>query len=109
MTTFFKKTAKDWGRLSLMEQLANIGAEVCRALRFKNKGDKNEAKVAFYRALELFDLTIADEKNRFRLKEILRMREIFADYFLGNNPYHFKDSDFDRYFLLFNLAIRKRF
>jgi len=36
------------------------------------------------------------------------MREIFADYFLGNNPYHFKDSDFDQYFLPFNLVIRKQ-
>jgi len=107
MTIFFKNTAKNWGCFSLMEQLANIGTEVSRALRFKNKGDKNEAKAAFYRALELFDLTINDEKNRFRLKEVLRMREIFTDYFLGNNPYHFKDSDFDRYFFPFNLAIRK--
>jgi hypothetical protein len=50
MTTFFKKTAKNWSRFSLMEQLANIGAEVCRALWFKNKGDKYEAKAAFYRS-----------------------------------------------------------
>jgi hypothetical protein len=74
----------------------------------KTKVTNTKPKRLFTGALELFDLTIADEKNRFRLKEILRMREIFADYFLGNNPYHFKDSDFDRYFLLFNLAIRKR-
>ena len=106
MTTFFKNTAKSWRYLSLMEQLANIGAEVSRALRFKNKGDKDEAKMAFYRTLELFDLTIADEKNRLRLKEVLRMREIFTDYFLGNNPYHFEDSDFDQYFLPFNLIVR---
>jgi hypothetical protein len=52
-------------------------------------------------------ITINDEKNRFRLKEILRMREIFVDYFLGNNPYYFKNKDFDQYFFPFNLAIRK--
>jgi len=107
MTIFFKNTVKNWSNFSLMEQLANIGAEVSRALRFKKKGDEASAKAAFYRALELFDLTIDNEKNRLRLKEVLRMREIFTDYFLGNNPYNFKDSDFDRYFLSFNLAIRK--
>ena len=60
-----------WQKMSLIEQMANIGSEVERAINWKNKNDKEYSRMAFERALELIDLTISDGKNRWRLKEIL--------------------------------------
>lgn len=71
-----------WFQQSLSYQLGNVGSEVSRTLNWLNKGKKEHANLAFERALELFDLTVADPKNKKRLKEILRTRELFAEWFL---------------------------
>lgn len=51
-----------WKKLSLIEQMANIGSEVERAISWKNKNSKEYSAMAFERALELIDLTLSDEK-----------------------------------------------
>ena len=40
---------------------------------------------ALERAIELLDLTIADPKNKKRLKEVLRVREALLDHFIFDN------------------------
>lgn len=95
-----------WQKFSLLEQMANIGSEVERAIKWKNKGNPEYAEKAFERALELFDLTAADDKNKQRLKEILRAREIFADFFIGGNTYNSTDKQWQNYFYAFNFAAR---
>src|SRR3990172_12060540 len=85
-----------WYRLKLVEQIANIGSEVERMIAFQEK-DKDFAKLALYRALELVDLTVADPKNKKRLKEILRLRELLVDFFFENRYKTEKDSWY-RYF-----------
>ena len=65
-----------WQRLSLAEQLANVGAEVGRMRR---RRAPEERVAAFERALELLDLTLADPRWRGRLKEIARAREVLCD------------------------------
>jgi hypothetical protein len=95
-----------WNQLSLMEQLANIGSEVERTINWRNKNNINYSQLAFIRALELTDLTIADPKNIGRLKEILRMREALADYFAFDNIYGSTDQSWKKYFLAFNYAAR---
>lgn len=96
-----------WQELNLMEQLANVGSEVSRALNWRERGKKDYSLRAFFRALELIDLTIADPKNRTRLKEICRMREVLVDYFYGENEYHGTPESLRKYFLSFNYAARK--
>ncbi len=96
-----------WEKLTLMEQLANIGSEVSRALNWQEKGKKDFSLKAFYRALELLDLTIADPKNKHRLKEVCRTREVLVDYFFGDNKYKGTAESFRKYFLAFNYAARK--
>jgi len=44
MTIYFKNTAKKWSYFPLAQQLASIGAEVLRALRWKNKKKYKEVK-----------------------------------------------------------------
>jgi hypothetical protein len=97
-----------WQQFSLLEQLANIGAEVSRALSWKLKGEEEKSRRAIERGLELFDLTIQDPRWRYRLKEILRTREIVCDYFLGDNSYQSTPESLDKYFLQFAIAARKQ-
>ncbi|KAF0133821.1 MAG: Uncharacterized protein FD145_1031, partial [Candidatus Saganbacteria bacterium] len=63
-------------------------------------------KHAFERALELLDLTISDKKNISRLRELLRVREVLADYFVFDNTYNSTDESWQKYFLQFNYAAR---
>lgn len=95
-----------WNDLSVIEQMANIGSEVERSIKWNNKGNWKYASMAFGRALELLDLTANDPKNRTRLKEILRTRELFADFFVGKNIYNSTDADWQKYFYSYNYAAR---
>ncbi len=95
-----------WKKLSFVEQMANIGGEVERTIKWKNKENKEYSQLAFERALELLDLTIADEKNKKRLKEIVRVREALSDYFVFQNEYHSSDEKWRSYFYAFNFAAR---
>jgi len=94
----------NWKKLSLVEQMANIGSEVYRTIKWRKH--KDFAKKAFNRALELFYLTIEDKKNRKRLKEIIRARELFVDYIIGDNQYQSSDEEWQKYFYSFNYAAR---
>ena len=96
----------EWCKLSLIEQMANIGSEVERAIKWKNKGKEAIAYNAFTRALELFDLTINDDKNSKRLKETTRARELWGDFFTGKNIYKNTDKSWRKYFYNFNFAAR---
>jgi hypothetical protein len=96
--------AGGWQRLSLAEQLANVGAEVGRMRR---RRAAEERTAAFERALELLDLTLTDLRWRGRLKEIARVREVLCDAADGGREYGATLEDLDRYFLDFALAARR--
>lgn len=98
-----------WKKLSFFEQIANIGSEVQRAIKWKEKNSEY-SKLAFERALELIDLTIVDKKNqrRGRLKELLRIRELLVDYFF-DNVYQSKKDDWENYFLAFCYAANNKY
>ncbi|MCD4694296.1 hypothetical protein K8R62_02985, partial [bacterium] len=70
-----------WNDFSFSEQMANVGSEISRALNWKNKSNLDYSKKAFERGLELLDFTISDLKNKNKLKELSRLREVLADYF----------------------------
>ncbi len=91
-----------WQEFSLAEQMLNIGAEVNRVIHWKEKEDKANQDKAIERALELIDLTINDKRWRFRLLEILRLREVFCDLFIGNNIYNTSSKSLQDYFLSFS-------
>jgi hypothetical protein len=93
-----------WFELSLIEQLANIGADVERCLRWSLKNNEDKSRAAFDRAIDLIDLTVKDPKNRSRLREILRVREALIDYFLYDNEYNSTAEQWQRYFYQFNYA-----
>ena len=100
--------AGQWFELSLMEQLGNIGTEVARAARAKAAGNEGRAWYALVRALELFDLTIADDRWRGpKRREICRAREVVCDFLVGDNGYGSTATSLDSYFLPFAVAARQ--
>lgn len=95
-----------WQKLSFFEQMANVGSEVERTIKWKNKGNIEYSRMAFERALELLDLTIDNKKSASQLKELLRVRETLADYFAFSNEYGSTDKSWQNYFYAFNFAAR---
>jgi len=95
-----------WNRLNLTEQLANVGSEVERAISWKNKGNEEYSKKAFYRALELLTLTKSSCKEKSKLKEVARVYELLVDYFEGENQYRSSDKLWQKYFFPFNYYVR---
>lgn len=96
-----------WQALEPVEQLAHIGSEVDRAIRARRSGRETRHDAALRRALELFDLTAADERWRGpRRRELLRAREEFCRLFFSDDvPPEAADS-LSRYFLYFAIAAR---
>lgn len=96
-----------WFSLTICEQMANIGSEIERALKWREK-KTNYSLLANLRALELFDLTMQDSKNITGLREISRARELWLDFYLGNNQYHQTAEQWHRYFYAFAYAARNK-
>lgn len=94
-----------WNQLSLAAQLGNIGSETSRALNWRGKNKENFEN-AIWRALELIDLTIADPRWRWRLKEIVRLREVLCDTVFGDQEYGDNLKGINNY--LFNFAVLSR-
>ncbi|MFQ6046347.1 MAG: hypothetical protein ACE5PT_08310 [Gemmatimonadales bacterium] len=98
-----------WHELSLAEQLANVGAEVDRAIRASEAGRAERFERALERALELFDLTARDERWRgHRRREILRLREEFLRPFFDEGVSLDSAAGLRRQFLYFGLLARRR-
>lgn len=94
-----------WHTLSLIEQLANVGSDVARAARWHEK-DAQRCEQAFNRAIELLDLTIADERWKGRRKELTRARELLCDAMFGGTTYGSDLASLDRYFFHYAMAAR---
>jgi hypothetical protein len=63
------------------------------------------------RALKLFDLTLADTRHRLaagRLREIVRAREVVADFLEGANCYGSTGPSLQKYFDAYAWAARLR-
>jgi hypothetical protein len=96
-----------WQTLTIVEQLANVGSDVERAIRAHEAGKEARFERALDRALELFDLTAADDRWRGpRRREILRAREEFCRLFFANPPLGSARGLID-YFLHFAIAARR--
>ena len=95
-----------WREYSLVEQMANIGSEVYRAINRHKKGEREHFINAFDRAIELFDLTLQDPRWNGRKKEIARSREVFCDLFFGGNRYNTDPDSLNRYFMQYAIAAR---
>ena len=108
MTILHKDLAQGrWQQMPLCEQMANIGSEVERSLNWRSKNNIAYSQKAFERALELIDITLEGITDLGRLKEIARVREVLADYFVGSNEFLSTDISLKKYFFCFALLSRK--
>lgn len=98
--------AGGWDKLPFVEQMANIGSEVERAIKWRARKNPEYSRLALDRALELIGLSLAGEKKFPRLKELARVREALADYFVFGNSYGSTDEKWHSYFYPFNFAAR---
>lgn len=99
-----------WKSMSFVEQMANIGSEVGRTLKWVLKEKPVMAQGAFARAMELIEMTLKYGRldSPFRscmIKELQQVKECFSD------AYEMSDTAtltwLDKYFGDFALAHRK--
>jgi hypothetical protein len=113
MVIYHKELAAGrWFELTLVEQLANIGSEVHRSIKWFKNDDMERFQIAFEKALELFDLTLSDNRWKGRRKEVARSREFFCSLFQKQSYIKHLDNDMewlDNYFLQFGIyaSLRK--
>ena len=97
-----------WSQLTFLEQAANIGSEVERALSWRAKQHPAYSQRAFERALELIDLTLGSVDTLARRRELARVREALVDFFCGTNQYGSTDASWRKYFAHFAYAARRQ-
>lgn len=101
-------TAGRWQQLTLAEQLGNVGSEISRALRGRERADARSWQLAMDRLLELLDLTIADRRWCQGLGELTRTREVVCDFFFGDNVFGSTPQNLQSYFDHYALAARRQ-
>jgi hypothetical protein len=107
--TRHKEAARRWYTRTLIDQLANVGSEVDRAIRAHDAGNDVRFENALARALELFDMTAADERWRgHRRREILRAREEFCRLFYDDDVPANSAAGLRNYFFHFAVAARRQ-
>ena len=99
-----------WSEMPFAEQMANVGSEVFRAGKWKEKGREDRAMRAADRALELLDFTVAAQPRQSAgIRELLTLREVLCDFYYGENEYHSTADSLYRYFAPFSgMAARLR-
>lgn len=96
-----------WNNMPFLEQMANIGSEVERALNWQAKRNDMYSQQAIERALELIDLSLDCVTSPSRLKELARVREAIVDFFIGSNQFRSTNTLWRAYFLPFAYAVRR--
>lgn len=91
-----------WNKLSLLEQMGNIGSEIGRTLKIKRQGD--DFMPALTRTLDLFDATaeLLAAQRSIRLKEVLRAKDQFLQALYVRD-----DQGIENYFTQFAIAARR--
>ena len=87
-----------WFRLSLPEQMVNIGNEVKRAFRFD--GNVEKQKPFIEKAIQYNELSISDPKNLSCKKELEIGSMILQDY-IGNHTLDCTKEQIRNYYLSF--------
>ena len=87
-----------WFKMEVGMQLANVGGEINRAIRWKSRGDDKKATNFYDKAMEFLDLTMQDPKNRHRLGELKEVRYELEDFFYGGNTYQNTGESIMKYY-----------
>ena len=96
-----------WQSLSFYQQQGNIASELSRAITFKEQNDSERMNSSLWRLLELVDLTIDDQKNKLRLRELCRFKEVLSDWYCQTKVYAINPESLKDYCLNFAMLARK--
>ena len=96
-----------WQQYTFYEQMGNIASELSSAIRFKHNHEDEHMDAALCRLLEPLENTIGDPKNKNRLRELCRLKEILADWYCGTHEYSIDPESLKRYAMDFALLARK--
>lgn len=88
----------NWFAMPIGMQISNVGSEVHRAIRWKNKGDEQKKVNFCNKAIEFLELMKKDPKNKYRINELDFCIEELDDYFLGKNKYNTTDEMLMKYY-----------
>lgn len=100
--------AGQWSQLDFATQMGNIGSEVERCIKWREKGQTKIAQEAFLRSIELLALSIdAAKNNPSRLHELTRTRECWFDFFAFENEYGSTSLSWRQYFGRFALLAQR--
>lgn len=102
-----ESAVRRWAERSLIEQMANVGSEVERALRWKTKDRSGHSLSALERALELLEMTLECCTQAGHLKEIARAREVLLDFFVDENRFGSSGDSLRSYYMKFAVAARR--
>jgi hypothetical protein len=99
----------NWCQMTICEQLGNVGSEVGRAVKWRDKNNIMLMKQSLGRAFDLLDLTIADPRwQNHRQKELKIVREVLADMIFGDKKYGAHPESLEKYFYHFAVAARNK-
>ena len=87
-----------WFEIDVGIQLANVGGEINRAIRWKNRGDDKKMVNFYNKAMEFMELTMQDPKNSHRLGELSEARYELEDFLYGGNTYQNTDESIMKYY-----------
>ena len=96
-----------WQILTFYQQMGNIASELSRAIKFKNQNDTEHMNFSLMRLMELMDLTIDDKKNKSRLRELCRFKEVLSDWYCQTHVYDVDPESLKSYSLNFALLARR--
>lgn len=65
--------------------MGNIGSEVGRTFIYFKSNDKKNFIISFEKAIELFDLTLEDERWENKKEKIIKTKEMFCSLVSGTN------------------------
>lgn len=90
----------EWTRMSLAEQLGNVGSEFDRAVRWRQKNQARLAMNAALRALDQLDRTLSDERHAGPpRKELARLRDEVCKELFENRVNNQSSYNLQKYFL----------
>lgn len=87
-----------WFAMPVSVQISNIGSEVGRAIRYKEKKEDDKAARFCNKAIDLWLLSERDPKNAHRKGEFECAIDELKDYFLGDNIYGTTAQTLQRYY-----------
>ena len=98
MDHYEEKTDARWFSMPIGVQISNVGSEVNRAIRWKNRKEPQKAENFCKKAIEFLEIIKRDPKNVHRRGELDAAIEELRDYFLGENLFQTTDEVLTRYY-----------